>query len=242
MGRPKREPIVCECGYTTCRLSNYNAHIESCKYISSSYKQKQDDTESHAIVERELRGRIESLEQQLVAKDMYHKEQLAAKDKQIEQLIKRPRTTTNTTNISYTVNNINSFGHETVDDIPDLAIRLQRLLRDPDNSVANMIKLKQTVEQNRNIRVLNKREPYIQIVVKNENGKKEWKTCSKDELLPELVQTTAMELEGHADETECGRKYTAWYEKLMESQDTNGMLAKEQERSAYQALVDATRV
>ena len=129
-----------------------------------------------------------------------------------------------------------------MDGIPDLAARLQKLLRDPDSSVANMIKLKQTLEENRNMRVLNKREPYIQIVVKNENGKKEWKTCSKDELLPELVQTTAMELEGHADETTCGRKYSAWYERLMESQDTNGVLAKEQEKSAYQALVDATRV
>lgn len=240
MGRPKLEPFVCKCGYTTDRSFNYSGHLTACKYIKA--KQKQEEAASQEAVERELRGRIESLEQQLAAKDIQMKEQLAAKDKQIEQLIKRPRTTTNTTNISYTVNNINSFGNETVDGIPDLAIKLQRLLRDPDNSVANMIKLKQTVEQNRNIRVLNKREPYIQIVVKNENGKKEWKTCSKDELLPELVQTTAMELEGHADETACGRKYTAWYEKLMESQDTNGTLAKEQERSAYQALVDATRV
>ena len=171
------------------------------------------------------------------------KEQLAAKDIQIQQLIKRPRTTTNTTNnISYTVNNVNLFGHETIDGIPDLAVRLQRLIRDPDSSVANMIKLKQTLEENCNIRVLNKREPYIQIVVKNENGKKEWKTCSKDDLLPELVQTTAMELEGHADDTAHGRKYSAWYEKLMESQDINGALAKEQEKSAYQALVDATRM
>lgn len=234
MGRPTREPLVCACAYTTKRLSNYNSHVLTCNYIL--LKRNKEELESHEAVQNELRGRIESLEQQLYAKDM----QLAEKDNQIQQLIKRPRTT-NTINNIYTVNNLNLFGNEEIDSIPGLSIKLQKLFKDPDSSVANMIKLKQTLEKNRNIRVLNKREPYIQIVVKNHNGTKEWKTCNKIELLPELVQTTAMELEGHADETFNGRKYSAWYEKLLESQEKNGILAKEQERSAYQALVDATR-
>ena len=127
MGRPKLEPLVCECGYTTPNHPHssitYNLQIHQ-------VKQKQEEAASQEAVERSLGG-IESLravggkDEQLVAKDIQMKEQLvakdihkeqlvakdeqlAAKDKQIEQLIKRPRTTTNTTNnISYTVNNVN---------------------------------------------------------------------------------------------------------------------------------------
>eukprot|EP00966_Prymnesium_polylepis_P211569 4899370-Prymnesium_polylepis.1 len=65
-----KEPRVCDCGYTTNFPSAWCVHRKSCKLVKC---------EKDVLIEQ-------------------MKQQLAAKDRQIEQLIKRPRTVNNTNN------------------------------------------------------------------------------------------------------------------------------------------------
>jgi|EP00966_Prymnesium_polylepis_P336328 hypothetical protein len=83
------------------------------------------------------------------------KQQLAAKDRQIEELIKankKPRTVTNHTTNRYVVEqHINVFGKETLGHItPE---QIQHLLADPENAVAKFVKLKHRASSNANVEV-----------------------------------------------------------------------------------------
>ena len=143
-----KEARFCLCGYNTFNPGNWSTHKKSCKLIGAK----------HSANERE---RIESLEKQLSVKD----QQLAAKDRQIEELIKankKPRTV-NSNNRYVVEQHINVFGQETMNHISPQQI--QRLLADPENAVAKFVKLKHREPNNANVRCPNVNRAIYQVVV-----------------------------------------------------------------------------
>jgi hypothetical protein len=147
------------------------------------------------------------LKQQLEDTKQYAKEQheqLAAKDRQIEELIKatkKPRTVTNNTTNRYVVEqHINVFGKETLGHItPE---QIQRLLADPENAVAKFVKLKHREPSNANVRCPNVNRAIYQVVVEGaaEEGEKEWENRVKGEVLEKLYDDNSSILEGEAME------------------------------------------
>jgi hypothetical protein len=181
-GRPKKYtgPLACVCGYETSFSSNYKRHISSCV----KYTLKDDNA---------------WLKAQLAEKDR----QLAAKDRQIDELIKeskRPRTINNTTtNNRYVVEqHINVFGKETLEHISHDDIK--HILLDPENAVARFVKLKHCRQPlNANVRCPNINKSIYQVVV-DEGGEKEWKNCSKDDVLEKMYDDSSCILEEEATE------------------------------------------
>ena len=135
-------------------------------------------------------------------KDRLH-EQLAAKDRQIEELIKatkKPRTV-NTTNNRYVVEqHINVFGKESLAHISQEQI--QRLLTDPENAVAKFVKLKHRELSNANVRCPNVNRAIYQVVVDAEGEEKEWENRAKGEVLERMYDDNSSILEGEAIEEE----------------------------------------
>ena len=222
-----RDPRECECGYTTVWMSAWSVHRRTCRGVPAP------------AVETELRERVQSLEQQLVAKD----EQMLAKDRQIEELMrqnKRPRTE-NSHNISYNVNqNINVFGKESLGHVTEA--KLQELIQDPETSVARLVTLKHSAEENRNVRVPNVRDRWVQVLKEDEDGGKRWETVEKGDILGDLVMDTAMDLDREADEdTQVGKRFVQWHEKLKESSDQKGQLYRDQCSRVHRSLAGATR-
>ena len=178
-----KECRVCECGYSTSTISYWSKHQKNCK------------------LKKELSNeqRIASLEKD---KDRLH-EQLAAKDRQIEELIKatkKPRTV-NTTNNRYVVEqHINVFGKESLAHISQEQI--QRLLTDPENAVAKFVKLKHRELSNANVRCPNVNRAIYQVVVDAEGEEKEWENRAKGEVLEKLYDDNSSILEGEAIEEE----------------------------------------
>jgi len=153
------------------------------------------------------------------------KEQLAAKDRQIEQLIKRPRTvnhTNNTTNNRYVVEqHIRPFGKESIEHIsPD---QIQALLADPANAVPQFIKLKHRRSPggvNQNLRIPNQKRAIYQVVVAGEGEEKEWENKAKGEVLEQLYDDNSGHLEAEADEETCvGSQFLDHQEKVKASAD-----------------------
>tara|TARA_X000000368_G_scaffold353972_1_gene295312 strand:- start:342 stop:902 length:561 start_codon:yes stop_codon:yes gene_type:complete len=150
------------------------------------------------------------------------KEQLAAKDRQIEQLIKRPRTVNNTTtnNNRYVVEqHINVFGKESIDHITPAQIRA--LLADPANAVPQFIKLKYRRAPggvNNNVRIPNQKRAIYQVVVQGEDGDKQWENQAKGDVLEQLYDDNSGELEVEADEdTREGLRFLNHQDKVKES-------------------------
>ena len=176
-----KECRVCECGYSTSTISYWSKHQKNCK------------------LKKELSNeqRIASLEKD---KDRLH-EQLAAKDRQIEELIKatkKPRTV-NTTNNRYVVEqHINVFGKESLAHISQEQI--QRLLTDPENAVAKFVKLKHRELSNANVRCPNVNRAIYQVVVDAEGEEKEWENRAKGEVLERLYDDNSTILEVEAIE------------------------------------------
>jgi hypothetical protein len=139
------------------------------------------------------------------------KEQLAAKDEQIRELIqvaKKPRTVNNTTttNNRYVVEqHINVFGKESLEHIrPE---QIEALLADPANAVSRYIKLKHQKAPggvNANVRVPNQKRAIYQVVVTNEDGEKEWENRAKGEVLEQLYDENSTQLETEAVEGQDG--------------------------------------
>ena len=146
------------------------------------------------------------------------KEQLAAKDRQIEQLIKRPRTVNNnTTHNKYVVEaHINAFGKESIEHISHAQI--QALLADPANAVPQFIKLKHRRAPggvNQNLRIPNQKRAIYQVVVAGEGEEKEWENKSKGEVLEQLYDENSGHLEAEADEdTRVGWKFLDHQDKV----------------------------
>jgi hypothetical protein len=148
--------------------------------------------------------------------------QLAAKDRQIEQLIKRPRTVNNTTNNRYVVeHHINVFGKESIKHIsPE---QIQALLADPANAVPQFIKLKHRRSPggvNQNLRIPNQKRALYQVVVAGEGEEKEWENKAKGEVLEQLYDDNSGHLEAEADEeTQVGSRFLDHQEKVRASVD-----------------------
>ena len=197
-----KEPRVCECGYTTNFPSAWFVHKKSCKLV------KCDKDEL-----------IEQMKQQLADT----KQQLAAKDEQIKELIqvaKKPRTVNNTTNNRYVVEqHINVFGKESIEHIsPD---QIQALLADPANAVPQFIKLKHRRAPggvNQNLRIPNQKRAIYQVVVPGEGEEKEWENKAKGEVLEQLYDDNSGHLEAEADEeTQVGSRFLDHQEKVKAS-------------------------
>jgi hypothetical protein len=188
-----KEARICECGFMTTFSSAWCVHKKSCKLIQA--EQKADEKERIASLEKDKND----LKQQLCVKD----EQLAAKDRQIEELIKankKPRTVTNNTTNRYVVEqHINVFGKEKLNHISQEQI--QRLLADPENAVAKFVKLKHREPSNANVRCPNINRAIYQVVVETE-GEKEWENRAKGEVLEKLYDDNSSILEGEAMEEE----------------------------------------
>ena len=176
-----KEPRICECGFTTMWMSSWSNHQKSC--------------DSKSIGKDALISELKKDKDDL-------KQQLQAKDRQIEELIKatkKPRTVTN--NNRYMVEqHINVFGKETLSHItPE---QIQRLLADPENAVAKFVKLKHRAPSNANIRCPNVNRAIYQVVVEGgaEDGEKEWENRAKGEVLEKLYDDNSSILEGEAIE------------------------------------------
>jgi hypothetical protein len=175
----------------TIGISNWAQHRKRCSLFPS-----------------EKDARIASLEKHLADT----KEQLAAKDEQIKELIqvaKKPRTVNNTTNKYVVEQKINVFGKESVGHISHEQI--QALLADPANAVPQFIKLKHRRAPdgvNQNVRVPNQKRAIYQVVVPGEGEEKEWENKAKGEVLEQMYDDNSGHLEAEADEeTRVGSRF-----------------------------------
>ena len=194
----------CEwCAYTTRHRQNLSTHRRNCKNRPAA-----TDPEKEL-----LREQLIAKDQQLAAKD----EQLAAKDRQIEQLIKRPRTVNNH-NRFIVNNNVNCFGRESLNHIPEA--KYQELLRDPETSVAKVVALQRAIPENENVTVPNVRERRW-LVVEEECGEKQWKSKDKGQVLEQLWESSTCLLEGEADEeTVVGARWYKWADSVRSCHDS----------------------
>ena len=241
-----KEPRTCSCGYTTRNRGNWSSHMKRCAEAASGRTQTEVLLQALAMKDQQ----IDQYKQQI---DQYKKQvdeasqQLAVKDQQIAALLsaaceerKRPRhevkSTTNNFNIT---NHIHVFGKECTKHITD--DKLKELLASPATSIAKFVGLKHSIEENRNVRVPNSREKWVEIL-EYKDGEKIWTTLPKHELLANLVEDTAMELEAATDEdTNVGRRWVAWQQKLLTSKDEETRLFSDQCDMVHRTLVNLTR-
>jgi hypothetical protein len=202
-GKQYKEAKICECGYTTLESSNWSTHKRRCKLIQAH--QSAEERERIASLEKDkndLKQQLSVKDEQLTAKDEHYQKELAAKDRQIEELIKatkKPRTVTN--HNRYVVEqHINVFGKETMSHISPQQI--QHLLADPENAVAKFVKLKHRAPSNANVRCPNMNRAIYQVVVDTEGEEKEWENRAKGEVLEKLYDDNSSILEGEAIEEE----------------------------------------
>jgi hypothetical protein len=222
-------------------------------------KQLATKDEQLAVKDEQMKEREATFKDQLAAKD----EQLAAKDRQIDELIKaakQPRTVNNNTNNhtnqtnnqtnNYSTANINVYGQESMDHISNG--QLQELIKDPDTSIARLVTMKHRLAENRNVRVPNKRARMVECLVDLPDGERKWEGRDKDGVVSDLVESSAMVLEGAADKTTgMGQRYERWVGRLMQSHDeyhlgdsagkAGGKQFKQQMEMVHQSLADITR-
>ena len=216
--RPIDHPYLCECGYETKRKSSMSVHQAVCKQLA---RQRED------ILLQEKDVRIRHLE-----------EQLSVKDKQIEQLIKRPRTVNNN---RFIVNaNVNCFGKESLDHIS--MSKFQELLRDPESSVARVVAIQREAAENVNVVIPNVRERRW-LVIEEDGGEKQWRSRDKVNVLEQLWESGSFLLEGEVDEaTAIGARWSAWVDKVRQSQDDRGKIYREQLDMVENCLLDTRRL
>ena len=195
-----KDARTCACGYSTYNPGNWCRHRKSCKTIQAG--KPVDEKERIASLEKQLTVKDEHYQKELSVKD----QQIAAKDRQIEELIKankKPRTVNTTNNNRYVVEqHINVFGKETLSHISPQQI--QRLLADPENAVAKFVKLKHKTPSNANVRCPNVNRAIYQVVVDTglAREEKEWENRPKGEVLEKLYDDNSSILEGEAMEEE----------------------------------------
>lgn len=214
MSQLYKEARTCTCGYTTSHRGAWSTHKRTCKVLNES-------SENSRITSLEkdkddLKQQLEAKDQQLAAKDEHYQKELAAKDEQIKELIKRPRVVNNTTN-NYVDASINCYGNESLDHITPQQI--QALLTNPSTAVPELIKLKhKRVASNRNVRCPNKKRATYQVVVPDGEGNKQWENRPKGDVLEDLYDTNASHLEAEADEeTRTGLTFLNHQDKVKES-------------------------
>ena len=75
-----KEPRVCACGFCTSWMSSWSTHKKSCKLVPSGEKQLINNLkEQLAAKDEQLEKKNEQMREQLEAKDKQMKEQLEAK-------------------------------------------------------------------------------------------------------------------------------------------------------------------
>lgn len=212
---------MCQCGYSTLNRSNWSKHSRSCLMSNRA----------PSMETIKLQERLAFMEE----KNKQMAEQLAAKDRQIEQLIKRPRTVTN--NNRFVVNNnVNCFGRESLSHIPET--KYQELLRDPETSVAKVVALQRSVAENENITVPNVRERRW-LVMEDEDGEKQWKSRDKGVVLEQIWESGTCLLEGEADEeTAVGARWSRWADSVRSVMDERGKLYREQLDMVEHCILD----
>ena len=219
-----KEPRRCICGYMTSYIGNWQRHKKSCPGLVSNEKDARI-----ASLEQQLVAKDEQMaarDEQMAARDEQMAAQLAAKDRQIDELIKaakKPRTI-NTTNNKYVVEqHVNCFGKESVEHISEQQI--QRLLADPANAVPQYIKLKHNRAPggvNKNVRVPNQKRAMYQVVVHVPGGEKEWETQAKGDVLEQLYDENSIQLEAEVDEeTRVGSMFLNHQDRVRESANGN---------------------
>lgn len=222
MTRSYKEVRTCDCGYSTLDTSNWSKHSRVCK---KNYRNTEITANEVQLQERivEKNAEIERLSQQL-----------AAKDRQIEQLIKRPRITNN----RFVVNNtVNCFGRESLEHITEA--KYQELLRDPETSVAKVVALQRTVPENENVVIPNVRERRW-LVVEEEGGEKQWRSKDKGVVLEQIWESSTCLLEGEADEeTPVGARWSQWADKVRSGVDNK--LYREQLDMVEHCILDGSR-
>ena len=196
---------------------------------------------------------VELMAQELHQKDLQIKklmvelmmQELHQKDLEIEQLSKRPRTVTNVTNNTQnnTQNNtlvdVRPFTKESLAHIP--RAQIEKLLRDPPNAVAGLMRLAYKDPRNRNMRCPNKRENRYE-VAKLVDGVMQWVPMLKDEALEEAHITFATALEAYADENDggVGARFCKYADKVKDSQDglDGGKLYAEQKALMHMTVTN----
>lgn len=215
-GRPRLQLTPCACGYFSQHNGNLKKHMSICQY--------------NYIKDVSLLERVASLERQLMMKD----QQLSEKDKHIAQLIKRPRTVNNHNRFVLN-NNVNCFGRESLNHIPEA--KYQELLRDPETSVAKVVALQRSVAENENVTVPNVRERRW-LVVEDSNGEKQWRSKDKGAVLEQIWESGTCLLEGEADEkTIVGARWSKWADKVR-SEMGGGKLYREQLDMVEHCILD----
>lgn len=109
---------------------------------------------------------------------------------------------------------INAFGAESLTHITDE--NWMRFLADPATAVTQLVKLKHSVPQNRNMRI--PRAKWMEVMVLD-GGVRRWKVVSKGDILDTLVMSNAQLLHEKAMNTNVGGSYSKWYEELLRSQE-----------------------
>jgi len=203
-----KSKMNCICGYTSAKPNTVRRHQKTCKAHALSLSETLDEITYLKVTH--LEEKVKLLQDQLVTKD-----------RQIEQLIKRPRTVNNTTtNNRYVVEqHINVFGKESIEHISPQQI--QALLADPATAVPQFIKLKHRRSPggvNQNLRIPNQKRAIYQVVVPGEGEEKEWENKAKGEVLEQLYDDNSGHLEAEADEeTQVGSRFLDHQEKVKAS-------------------------
>jgi len=227
-----KEPRDCECGFRTIHPSSWSKHKKTCLLVPNEKDVRIASLEQQLVAKDEQlatqSSQLAAKDEQIAIRDEQMASQLAAKDRQIDELIKAaktPRTiTNNTTNNRYVVEkHVNCFGKESVEHISEQQI--QRLLSDPANAVPQYIKLKHKRAPggvNRNIRIPNQKRAMYQVVVPGEGGQKEWETQAKGDVLEQLYDENSIQLEAEVDEdTRVGSMFLNHQDKVRESANGN---------------------
>ena len=115
------------------------------------------------------------------------------------------------------------------------------LIADPVTSIERLVSLMHKNPENANIRIPNIRERWIE-VVREETGQKQWVKMDKNELLDDIVETSASHLEGELDPlSRQGQRWEAWHERLASSREKQGDMYKQQKESVHQTIARLTR-
>ena len=196
VGRPRKQPHECVCGYTTRDVSNFKRH-------KANFCRHSQDTDMVAELRRQLADTRNDLAET--------RKELAEARKQIFTLAKQP------TRIDKLDININVFGNEKIDHISSQQI--QNLLRNPESAVSEFIKLKYHVKENRNVICPNKKMNLYKVLNLGVDGTPAWESKDKQDILEKMYDVNSGHLECEADEdTREGSRFLSYQDKVKESE------------------------
>lgn len=192
------KPKVCNvCNATFLERMKYKRHKDMC--VSDQ------NTSSDISMIQQLKQQVSTLQKQ----NSTLQKQITEKDKFIQELTRNNHDLTkrigcnnnnNNNNTYIQIQNKNVYGQESVDHISEKTI--QELVKRPCTAIPEYIRLKHKRHaDNDNIRCPNKKIASYKIIVDN-NGKKEWESRPKQEVLDDLLEKSMLELETTARDSE----------------------------------------